>query len=333
MDCNTNLAKSTEMIPEESIIKIVKYAAKAPSGHNTQPWRFKTGNGTITVLPDLSRALPVVDADNHALYISLGCALENLLITANKFKFRPRVEFTGDESNPQIVVKLSAAPVTDKSGLFDYIVKRQVTRSKFRPEKVPGNLLSELFNETEGVHVKLFLSEEETDSLAPYIIEGNSLQFGNKAFVNELVSWLRFSEKEVITRGDGIWSASMGLPDTGRFLGKIIIKYFVSAGTEEKRLRKLISASAGFALFMVEKNDPYHWIKLGQSFQRFGLIATKNSISHSHLNMPCEELQVRDKLIHDFHLRDLTPLLLIRFGYSDPMPYSFRRNLCNLLEQ
>jgi len=321
------------MIPEESLLKIIKYAAKAPSGHNTQPWRFKTGDDTITVLPDFTRALPVVDADNHALYISLGCALENLVIAANEFNFKTNFEFTGEESNPQIEVKLSAAPVTDKSGLFDYIVKRQVTRSKFKPEKVPENLLNELFYKTEGVLVKLFLTEEETDSLTPYIIEGNNLQFGNKAFVNELVSWLRFSEKEAMARGDGLWSASLGLPGTGRFIGSIVMKNFVSAGSEEKRLRKLIRASAGFALFMVEKNDPYHWIKLGQAFQQFGLRATKYQVSHSHLNMPCEEMQVRNKLIRDFNLHDLTPLLLIRFGYSEPMPYSFRRNLCNLLDK
>ncbi len=321
------------MISEESLLKILKYASKAPSGHNTQPWRFKTGNDTISVLPDFTRALPVVDHDNHALYISLGCALENLIITANEFNYKTETEFTGDERQPQIVVKLSSAPGVDTSGLFDYIVKRQVTRSKFKPEKVPYSLLSELFEETEVVHVKLFLSEEEADSLTPYIIEGNSLQFDKREFVAELVSWLRFSEKEVMTKGDGIWSASMGLPNTGRFIGNFVMKNFVSAGTEEKRLKKLIKASAGFALFMVEKNDPIHWVKLGQSFQRFGLISTKNNISHAHLNMPCEELQVREKLIQDFNLGELTPLLLIRFGYSEPMPYSFRRNLSCTLER
>lgn len=321
------------MITEETLLKILKYAAKAPSGHNTQPWKFKTGDGSINILPDFTRALPVVDPDNHALYISLGCALENLIIAANEFNYNAETEFTGDEREPKIVIKLSAAPETDKPGLFDYIAKRQVTRGKFKPEKVPQSLLSELFEETEGVHVRLFLSEEEIDSLTPYIMEGNSLQFGNRAFVRELVSWIRFSEKEVMTKGDGIWSGSMGLPDTGRFLGNIIMKNFVSAASEEKRLRKLIRASAGFALFMVEKNDPVHWIKLGQAFQRFGLLATKNNVSHAHLNMPCEELHVRDKLIRDFNLGDLTPLLLIRFGYSEPMPYSFRRNLASMIER
>lgn len=321
------------MIAEESLLKILKYAAKAPSGHNTQPWIFKAGKDSLTILPDFSRALPVVDPDNHALYISLGCALENLIIAANEFNFKTVTEFIGDERQPQMVVKLSPAAITDKSGLFGYIVKRQVTRREFRPEKVPASLLNELFEKTERVHVKLFLSEDEIDSLTPYINEANSLQFGNREFVNELVSWLRFSQKEVMTKGDGIWSASMGLPNTGRFIGKFTMKNFVSARSEEKRLKKVIGASAGFALFMVEKNDPVHWIRLGQAFQRFGLMATKNNICHAHLNMPCEELQVREKLIRDFSLLDKTPLLLIRFGYSDPMPYSFRRNLSNLLDR
>jgi hypothetical protein len=121
------------------------------------------------------------------------------------------------------------------------------------------------------------------------------------------------------------------LPNTGRFIGNMIMKKFISAGSEARRLEKLIKASAGLALFMVGKNDPYHWIKLGQSFQRFGLKATKYQISHAHVNMPCEELLVREKLIRDFHLKDLTPLLLIRFGFSDLMPYSFRRNINDLL--
>lgn len=321
------------MIPEESILKIIKYAAKAPSGHNTQPWKFKIGNDTISLLPDFTRTLPIVDSDNHALYISLGCALENLIIAANEFNYETKIEINSKDSGLSIRVNLFKGMETKKPELFNYIVKRQVTRSKYKPNKIPYKVLSQLFNDSheKGVYLKLFLSETEIKSLMPYIIEGNALQFNNKVFVNELVSWLRFSEKEVMLKGDGLWSASMGLPNTGRFIGNVVMKKFVSAGSEARRLEKLIQATAGLALFMVEKNEPYYWIKLGQSFQRFGLKAAKYNISHAHVNMPCEELEVREKLIHDFQLKDLTPLLLIRFGFSDPMPYSFRRNISNLI--
>ena len=57
-------------------IQIASYASKAPSGHNTQPWKFHITDGTITVLPNLEVALPVVDRSNRELFISLGCAVE-----------------------------------------------------------------------------------------------------------------------------------------------------------------------------------------------------------------------------------------------------------------
>ncbi len=79
------------MITKDVMLKIIKYAAKAPSGHNTQPWKFKIENDSISVLPDFTRGLPVVDSDNHALYISLGCALENMLIAANQFDYETKI--------------------------------------------------------------------------------------------------------------------------------------------------------------------------------------------------------------------------------------------------
>lgn len=61
-------------------IQIASYASKAPSGHNTQPWKFHITDSTITVLPNLNVALPVVDRNNRELFISLGCAVENYFL-------------------------------------------------------------------------------------------------------------------------------------------------------------------------------------------------------------------------------------------------------------
>ena len=328
------LIKRIEMIHDETMLRIVKYAVKAPSCHNAQPWRFKIRNDTICLLPDFTRALPVADNDNHSLYISMGCALENMILAAHEFGYDTEVEITGNGNNPQIIVALHDEPEGVKPELFDYILKRQARRNKYRNDKVPDNLISELFNDPddEGVSTKLFLSGNEMREMIPYISEGTRLQFSNKAFVDELVGWVRFSEKEAMLKGDGIRAGAMGLPNTGRLIGKIIMKYFISAEIEARRMEELARASSGFALFMAEKNDPYHWIRLGQAFQRFGLKAAKYQVSHSHLDMPCEEMEVRDKLINHLQLKDLTPLLLIRFGYSGPMPYSFRRSFYKLLD-
>ena len=60
--------------------KIIEYATKAPSGHNTQPWKFEVSENEIQIHPDFHRALPIIDPNNHALYIGLGCAAENTIL-------------------------------------------------------------------------------------------------------------------------------------------------------------------------------------------------------------------------------------------------------------
>lgn len=61
---------------------MMEQAVKAPSGHNTQPWLFRVQKDRIQILPDMSKSLPAVDPDNRELFISLGCATENLCIAA-----------------------------------------------------------------------------------------------------------------------------------------------------------------------------------------------------------------------------------------------------------
>ncbi|MBK8504401.1 MAG: hypothetical protein IPL46_20655 [Saprospiraceae bacterium] len=87
-----------------------------------------------------------------------------------------------------------------------------------------------------------------------------------------------------------------------------------------------IRFSTGFVLFVAEQNDVAHWVAMGRAFQRFGLTSTKLNISHAHVNMPCEEIEVRKKVGSTFRPQ-CHPFLLVRFGYSDKMPYSYSRSV------
>jgi hypothetical protein len=64
--------------------ELVRYATLAPSSHNTQCWKFALNdNGrSITILPGLARRCPVVDPDEHHIFVTLGCATENMIQAA-----------------------------------------------------------------------------------------------------------------------------------------------------------------------------------------------------------------------------------------------------------
>ena len=313
---------------------LVESAIKAPSGHNTQPWKFEQIDNRIIINPDFNRSLPVVDNDNHELYISLGCALENLLIAAKQKGYVCKVQYP-EKSGSSINVELNK----DDSGkvetdiLFDEIFKRQVTKSKYNNKHLPADVLKQLsscFN-FKGISLLILDGKRNFEKIIPTIIEANNFQFKNREFLNELVCWIRFSNNEAEKKKDGIWSATMGMPGLGRFLGSVVMKFFVTAKSEEKRLVDLLEHTQGLAIFISDTNNAEVWVKTGQSFQRFGLTATHLGVSHAHLNMPCEEIEVRHKLVKKLNLENKHPLLLIRYEYAEKMPYSYRRKFSDVI--
>lgn len=323
------------MINESTFMQLVRHASRAPSSHNTQPWKFRNLEDGIHLLPDLSRSLPVVDPDNHALFISLGCALENLMIAARQLGHSVQVDLQGEQGSCDIRVKPDTAVSPETDPLFNQIRSRQVTKGAYdeRPiDPLTFQILGGIGRE-EGVDLHLIGKGSLADRLLPLVIEGSDLQFGNRAFVEELVSWIRFTRGEAMKTGDGIWNATMGLPGAGRTIGSFIMKHLVTPASEAKRWKKLFRQSGGFAIFTVKENNTASWIRLGQTFQRFGLEATRNGIRHAHMNMPLEEPAVRHKVAETLELTGEIPLLLLRLGYAEPAPYSFRRHIHSIIDE
>ena len=116
--------------------ELVRYATLAPSGHNTQCWKFHVAPSTISIVPDLTRRTPVVDPDDHHLFVSLGCALENMAQASVANGLISLAQF--DAATDVLTVKLEATTPL-RSPLFQAISDRQCTRGLY-----DGSLLSAL---------------------------------------------------------------------------------------------------------------------------------------------------------------------------------------------
>lgn len=311
-------------------------ATLAPSGHNTQPWKFSVEENIIQIYPDFDRTLSVVDADNHALYISLGCALENLVISARQDGLMSRVDyFPEDEHEECLRVTFTEKSIRMESELFEAIPERQSNRSMYDEKKIPKTDVIKLLKagEYDTVHVKSFdTKSKEIEPVIDLVKEANRIQFSDKRFVEELISWIRFTKKETETKKDGLSAKVMGFPHVPRWLGRLILKTFVKPESEAKKTEKQIRSSSHLLLFICKKNDKRHWVDTGRLFQRTALTAASLGIAHAHVNMPCEVESVRKKLSGLLGLTpDEKPMLLIRLGYADEAPRSPRRPLNEVL--
>lgn len=310
---------------------LVRYATLAANSHNTQPWRFRVRDRRIEIIPDLTRRTPEVDPDDHHLFISLGCAAENLAIAGGSRGRPVTISFSEDQGGALVCDLGSGNAVA--SDLADAIPMRQSTRAEYDGRAADGAILAALLEAARipGVDVALTTERSGLDRLRDLVLAANTRQMADPAFMRELKQWLRFNPKEALARQDGLFSACSGSPQVPSWIAGSVFDWFVTADAENERYRKQIDSSAGIAVFFAERNDAEHWARVGRSFQRFALKATALGLKTAHLNQPVEVSQFRADLATLAGRPGGLPFLVVRFGFGPTMPYSLRRAISDII--
>ena len=310
--------------------ELIRYATLAPSSHNTQCWKFGTTQNAISILPDVSRRCPAVDPDDHHLFVSLGCAAENLVQAslANGLIAEPLFNLAiGAITVPLEATKSFASP------LYQAIPERQCTRAAFDGTSISNEELAMLEKAGQGNGVQLILltDEKAIDRILEYVVAGNTAQVGNQAFVNELKAWIRFSKSEAVRTGDGLFSGASGNMSGPRWIGSRLFDVFFTAKNENEKYAKHLRSSAGIAIFASESDDKAHWIEAGRCYQRFALQATALGIRNAMINQPVEVQALRPQLATYLEIGNRRPDLVVRFGRGPLMPRSLRRPVDDVL--
>jgi hypothetical protein len=324
------LAEATQPLPDSPVFHdLIRYATLAANAHNTQPWNFASRGGGVDIVPDFARRTPVVDPDDHHIFVSLGCAAENLRIAARS---RGLSGDTVTGSQGDIHVDLAHGAV-EASELFAAIPVRQCSRAAYDARPMPADVLKRLEGAAavHGVTPILVTDRTKIEGVLALVIEGNSRQMDDALFVAELKHWLRFSPGQAADTRDGLYGASSGNPKFPRWLGSIMFDLFFSKQAENEKYSEHVRSSSGIAIFVAESNDKQGWISAGRAYQRFALQATVDGVQHAFINQPVEVPEVRRDLQGFLALGDRRPNLLVRFGYGPVMPRSLRRKAADVI--
>lgn len=311
--------------------ELVRVATLAANGHNAQPWRFAIQADAITILPDATRRLAVVDPHDRELWISLGCALENLLVAARAMGYAPEVTYP--ETVAAITVRLTPG-IAQADQLFAGIPLRQNTRSLYDGRPIPVadlDRIHELPLEP-GVALQVLTSTAERETVGEYVTFGNLQQYTDAAFIAELIAWLRFNKREALATLDGLYTGCAGNPEVPRWLGQRFV-----AGTQPQQQADADAAklrsSPAVAVIASATDDKVAWVRTGQVYERLALTTTALNIKSAFLNQPVEVAELRAQFQQACGLGAALPQLLVRMGYAGAMPRSPRRPVEQVLAE
>ena len=136
------------MEPSGQTRALIQAAVLAPSSHNTQPWLFRISASAIDLIADRTRALPVNDPRSRELYISCGCALENLRVAAAGQGLGADIQILPDANDPDWLARVAlgrGSPATSEDrALVDCIERRRTHRGRFVPQALGSETVTQL---------------------------------------------------------------------------------------------------------------------------------------------------------------------------------------------
>ena len=211
---------------------------KAPSIHNTQPWRFTASAERVELHFDRERALPVLDPSGRQQVISCGIAVEFAVVALAARGLAAEVDLLpdGDASDHLATVRVTGAHDTsdDDRSLAEAIDRRHTVRAPFLPQAVPGDLVDALQREAARFDTwcKPITRSEEEVATVFLISRAEEMEQGDPAYVAELQSWMRTDPGAV----DGVPVEAVPSGDPRERPSNWLIRDFVVGQRESPRV-------------------------------------------------------------------------------------------------
>lgn len=297
---------------QEQLQFLLRYAILAPSSHNTQPWQFEADADEIHMWADKERWLQVADADQRELHLSLGCALENLLVAAEHFGYSHQVEYFPEPKLAELAILVTLHPGGEPSpvrppALFEAIPARRTNHQPYDQSRpIPASerqRLQDLCQE-EGLYLHLTDDVAIKRKVDELIAEGDARQFADPAWREELGYWV----------GQGVFGASWLMSK----VGQLAVTYLNMSQKTAKQDSELLLSAPLLGMISAKNDERATQVKAGQLFQRVSLLATALGIQIHPMSQILQFPDLKAEVSALVPEADVTPLHPFRLGYAEP---------------
>lgn len=318
-------------VPARVLERIVEVACRAPSVHNTQPWRWRGTDHTLELYADRTRQLSQTDTRGRNLTISCGAALHHAQVAAGALGWAVEVARPLDRDRPDLLARLDLVPATVPAAAeetLDALENRCTDRRRFTSWPIPEERLAHLAriaNEWGARAVPL------TDESEHFIVE----RLVRHADHRQRASGLTTLEQRAWQDRSAVDGVPLRLVH-GATDRAGAHPHRAEGATRLQQESRDVEASDGLIALFDTHDDPRAWLRAGEGLSAMWLAATSTGLSVVPLSHVMEVPDTR-RAFQTQVLGGLAyPLLLVKIGWRangrDEPPRTPRRPVSAVLE-
>lgn len=272
----------------DTLTHILDLTRWAPSGDNTQPWRFEiVDEHLIRVHGTDTRDHVLYDYDGHPSHIAHGALLETVRIAASGFGLATSwtISSAGDDRTPTYDVSFADSPTIVRDPLFACIEKRTVQRRPMKTTPLTDKQRQALIDAAgDGFRVQLFESLRDRIKVAGLLWDNAKVRLTcPEAYPvhKDIIEWrTRYSKDRIPEQAVGVDPATARLMEwVMQSWGRVAFFNRYLLGTVAPRIQlDWLPALCCAAHLLVRPQRPpallADWVRLGIAVQRIWLTAT-----------------------------------------------------------
>ena len=308
----------------QALEQAVDYAVRAPSVHNTQPWRFELKPDRLVIRADRTRQLTTLDPIGRELVQSVGAALFNARVALAARGWAAETDRLPVHDDPDVLAVVRPVPGSPDAGLAmlaPTVHRRRTNRRRFTGGHVPDEVVRRLTEiaEREGVLLVPVVDESHRRLVARLTQQADRLQNADPAYRAELRTWTTRARGE----GDGVPAAVVPHVD-GRQHDDVPLRDFDTRGAGALPPETGSDADQTMVLLATRTDDQLAWLRAGEALQHVLLELTRLGWVAGPLTqaveVPFTRIQLRAALTWDAH-----PQMLLRIGHAPSTVPTARR--------
>lgn len=313
----------------EAVRTALALASRAPSVHNTQPWRWRIDPAGLHLYADPARQLPHTDPDGRDLILSCGIALQHCVTAFAAVGWRSRVCRLPDPDDPDHLATLEFSPQTADYvdvALAAAIPRRRTDRRHYSCWPVPVGDIALMAARAARAGVTLY-QVQDVGGLHD-IVAQSIRDHLTQDYLAELTTWSgRYFSVS------GVPARNTPFPDPA---AKIPTRLFAGAALPMAPGSSAGDDNAVVLALGTRHDDRLARLRAGEATGVVLLTATSAGLASCPVTEPLETPQTRAAVRADIFGDGHHPQMLLRVGWApinaDPLPATPRRDLADFVE-